>query len=1099
MSSEPGHPELSSFLARGDLPFCGRAALLSRLSRCWSATVHEAESGCVLLEGVEGQGKTRLLQEFARLAGRQDARILQVGWRGLPVPELDQLAQALEAQLPAPLPEWPALSVEQRLTRLLRAGGRQPLLLLLDDCEALPFAVGLGLIQLLRAPGMPPFLALLAGRPPLLLLRSSLESLLLCSLELEGLLEEDLRDLWQRLFAQDTSPAVCQVLVETSGGSPLALRHLLRSCLEAGWISGGGRGQLRLIPAELREQATLLLDAFHQGRLAVLQPAERRQLRRLGALGPVFSREAARRLLDDAADPLLDRLEGCGLAGPPLHPPRRVAGPATREALVEIWDHGLRIWLAGRPEPLPEATLDLLAGALPLYSLAPLLALEELVAGVPGVPWLERVLALAEQLVLAQQRSPDPSVGDRLSRAALAVLERRPDWRQLSSLRLAAGRLLVARLFLLKGQAGESVFLEQVGRLLELTEPCAEPALAELRLQTLIHLNRHHLRRGDPAVLDTRAAIEALLEPHPALRGHRAFRVFLGDLGLMAWGRGQHGTAGWVEQQVERLLAEDPDEESRNLLQQRVGVTLLAHFETSGQADRRLELARSLAAVVPASDAVFPAVRLHLLLQTGQLGEFLELWDAARQIWLQRGLQRNLQVAEAWHQAVLALCGEEPERLLPQQDPDPLRSAQETLRELPLLEVALLLGHTDWVGRRLGPLTITREAERAARRLQFLWARQAGGRQPGARRLRALPETDSEDPPRLVALFQCLANLDEGRLETGREQARALLAQPPARLDHLLILQTLLAVAGRTPALHEAARQALESALEWCVERQLGLVVRPWSRQFAGLLPAPRRRSWLRRAEQARVWSPPDQGAAETDRQRTWLQLIGGTRLRLAGEERERRIQGARMRTLLALLVADQLLQLPLPREEFRALAAGADHEASAAQVRNILAIGVHRLRRLLGPDAILGGADRPRLNPAQVQSDVQEVAGQLESAAQALHASRPQAAAQGVTEALIRLRRGLPFQDLFQPLFDSLRDDLETRARGVGLETIRALQAGGAVREARSLLEQLFFWHPDDEEVAGRLAEAYEAEGRQAEARVALTRHRQALADGPR
>jgi hypothetical protein len=314
-----------------------------------------------------------------------------------------------------------------------------------------------------------------------------------------------------------------------------------------------------------------------------------------------------------------------------------------------------------------------------------------------------------------------------------------------------------------------------------------------------------------------------------------------------------------------------------------------------------------------------------------------------------------------------------------------------------------------------------------------------------------------------------------------------------------LVLQTLLVGAVRVPALYEAARHALEGAFEWCVERQLGLVVRQWSRQFAGFLPNPHRRSWIRRAEEARVWNPADLGAAEADSQRTWLQLIGGTRLRLAGEDREQRVQGARMRTLLALLVADQLLQLPLPREEFRALAAGTGREASAAQVRNILAIGVHRLRRLLGPDAILGGTDRPRLNPSQVQSDVQQVAGQLESAAQSLHAGRPQAAALGVTEALARLRRGLPFQDLFQPLFDSLRDDLEARTRGVGLETIRMLQSGGAAREARNLLEQLFFWHPDDEEVAGRLAEAYAAEGRQAEARVALTRHRQALADGPR
>lgn len=1093
MMSESGPSAWKTFQLHGELPYCGRSTQLSELEDFWAAALREGEGGCVLVEGAEGEGKSRLLRELARACADQDSRILQAAWGSLAPGGLEALAEALESgQSPAGKRSGPQ-DAEARLTRLLATTDRRPFLLLLDECERMPFEAGLALISLLRGLRNQPFLVVLAGRPPLLLLRSSLEPLLLRTLRLELLREEDVRQLWQRLFSQDASPALCLTLAEASAGSPLALRHLLRRLIEAGWIQAGEGGRSRLIPAELKELCEALMRDFCLGRLAALQPAQRRDLQTLGALGPVFSREAARRLLGSRSDELLDALELARLAGPPLIPPLRVAGPPSREPLVELTDSLLASWISSQADALPEEALDLLAGDWPLYSLVPFLRMEQAQLGQPEETWLRKLLEASEKVVLAQQRSADPARGEIVSQAAWVVLERHPQWRGIPALRLAACRLLIARLFLLRGQAGASAFLEQVQCLLELTRAPDDPIMAELRLQTLIHLHRHHLRLGDSGLEDVRQEIVDLQEAHPVLRRHQAFRIFLGDLGLMAWGRGQHGSSGWVEEQMNLLLRDEPAAAARTLLLQRVGVTLLAQFETRAEEEARLELARELSISVPASDAVFPALRLHMLLQAGRLGEFLDSWESAREIWIRRGLRRNLEVALAWHQAVLVLCGEEPQRLVPadaaSKDPFP---AAETLRELPLLQAALLTGHADWAGRRLLTLQVSVEADRAAKRLQYHWAHQTRGRAAELRALRGLPASP-EDPPRLLALLTCLANLDEGRVEEGRQQARRLLELPPARLDHLLILQTLLSRTGRQATLQAEARQALEDAFTWCVERQLGWVVRAWSRQFGELLGAPRRRGWARRSELARVWSSGGHATQEAGVEGAWLQLIGGTRLRLAGQSQERRIRGARMRCLLAALVADQALREPLPLDDFRALATGVERGEAAGRTRNILAIGVHRLRQLLGPDAVLGAEGRPRLNPARIQVDVLRVIQDLEAAEEALRGGRPQAARQRLDQVLGRLRRGLPFQDQYQALFESLRDDLESRTRALGMETARLLAERDGP-EARPLLEQLFHWHPDDEEVAGWLARSLEAEGRSAEALVVLGLHRQAL-----
>jgi len=1034
------------------LPFVGRGELLERIRERWDSVREEGRTACLLLEAPEGMGKSRLLEELALRLEHPEC-LVRKG------------SAAADAGGP---PDLAAL--------LAPDSRKRPLLVLLDSCEHLAFPSLVRLAELLRAPRARGCLLVLAGRPFLLALRGCLDPWMEDRPDLPPLDETELRECWRGLFGHETSPAVAQALLETGSGNPAVLRHLLLGLREGGWVQADATGQSRLTPAEVREVAEQWVDDLCRTRLGALAPGQRRLVERLGVLGEVFSREAARLLLGHEADGLLDELEVAGLAGPPRHPALRLAGPPSLEGLVAWRDEVVARRLGRVRAPLPAAALDLLTGTTPVYSLVPFLHLERGTALPVDERRMLALLTTCEQVLLAQQRQADPSPGRRVAEALWSLLEGLHGWRDHQELRAAAGRLLAARLFLMGRQAGGAEFKRAVDLLLDLTREAVDPRLLELRLLTLIQLNRHQMRQdaGDPS--GARQEIALLARNHPPLRRHRFYRVFLGDVGLMAWGRGQHATLDWVEAQLDGMLADEEDPEARAQARQRVGLTLLSHFQDRAGAELRHRQAAELATVVPGSDAAFPALRLHLLLQDGRLDSFLEHWEGARNLWQRRDLVRNLAVGDSWWRAVQALGGVDPALLA-----EPSPSQREVLADLPLVEAALLLGHDAWAARRLEGLTVLSAADRAGRRLQYLWAWGPTGRGAARQGLRRL-DPHEEDPPRLRELAGVLV---PGRGWSAEVESRAalLLARPVARLDHLLVLQTLAGQALARPALRPAVVAALDDAMDWCCQRWLGLVVRAWLQRFSTLFPAARRRAWLRRAERARLW--PEAGLERAGGQGIRLEVLGPLSLRLPGQP-PRRVRGARQRDLLAALALAPLLRVPLPRGEFRALAAGLDPDAPIARVRNLLALSVHRLRHQLGDEAFLSDKDGMRLNPALVTVDLHEVARELDEAERLLTQDQEAGAARHLRTVLQALATGLPFADCFHPLYDAVREDLRARSRSLALQCARRL---APAPEGRALLEALFRLDEEDEEVGDEWAAALEQDHRAAEARVVRSR----------
>lgn len=307
----------------------GREDLLERIQDRWRSVREEGRTACILLEAAEGMGKTRVLGELARR---------------LDLPEC-LLRSAVVPRDSVGLPD-----LESLLAPDTRKG---PLLLLLDACEHLPFPAALLMAERLRLHRPGGCLVVLAGRPSLLALRGCLDAWLEDLPTLPPLDEAALRDCWRGLFGHETSPAVAQALVAACAGNPAVLLHVMKGLVEAGWVQADATGQSRLTPAEVREVADQWVDNLCQARLGALAPRRRRLAARLGVLGAVFSREAARHLLGGEADELLDDLERAGLAGPPRRPQLRLAGPPSRETLVAWRDDVVAKRLQLPRGPLP--------------------------------------------------------------------------------------------------------------------------------------------------------------------------------------------------------------------------------------------------------------------------------------------------------------------------------------------------------------------------------------------------------------------------------------------------------------------------------------------------------------------------------------------------------------------------------------------------------------------------------------------------------------------------------------------------------------------------------------------------------------------------
>ncbi|MCF2533184.1 ATP-binding protein [Yinghuangia soli] len=285
-------------------PLVGREAAVDRLRGLVRATTAGA-SGCLIVSGEAGIGKSRLLDETARIAGREG-----IGVIGATATELDRvtplatLAGALSQCDPpvlddgmrAELAEHAAFPYRQRelLVGALRDyAAARPVLVALDDIQWADEATAGAVRAMVPALAGLPVGWLLVGRPmtggtPMY---AAVEGLLECGaghLALDALPDDAVHHLAAQLLGG--RPDACiRNFADRAGGNPFLLRELCTSLAEA--------GRVRVADGVATVGEDALPESFRARtarRLRHLSPPARRLLEAGAVLGRPFQlREAA--------------------------------------------------------------------------------------------------------------------------------------------------------------------------------------------------------------------------------------------------------------------------------------------------------------------------------------------------------------------------------------------------------------------------------------------------------------------------------------------------------------------------------------------------------------------------------------------------------------------------------------------------------------------------------------------------------------------------------------------------------------------------------------------------------------------------------------
>jgi DNA-binding SARP family transcriptional activator len=404
-----------------------------------------------------------------------------------------------------------------------------------------------------------------------------------------------------------------------------------------------------------------------------------------------------------------------------------------------------------------------------------------------------------------------------------------------------------------------------------------------------------------------------------------------------------------------------------------------------------------------------------------------------------------------------------------------------------LTTVGLLRGESDWTRKIIEEFQVGEED---------LWPEKhvilAEGNLRDA--LGAIPEND-EIGGRLRAIVRFALGEQDASFDDALLAARTLLARPLLRLEDLLLFRAVAILAKEgsardnsfAGALRDELRNDLMRALEWLAERSLVPYMEPLIDAHGDLLPKKELERW--RGHLATVGRKRYDKKGE-DRTHLRLSMLGAITVGAPGEEPQR-IRGARLRTMLGLLVANRMLDKPLGHREFCQLAAGGELDPELA--RKTTNQAVLRLRESIGADTVVTGTETHELNLDRVRVDLLEADRLLR---EAIAAERERAlirAVPALMEALELTHGEVPFPGLYDDFFEALRSDFEHRLRSAVIGVARELLREGDPVSAERVLRGAFEAMPEDEELTDLLCDTLAALGERAEAERIRMRAREA------
>jgi DNA-binding SARP family transcriptional activator len=313
---------------------------------------------------------------------------------------------------------------------------------------------------------------------------------------------------------------------------------------------------------------------------------------------------------------------------------------------------------------------------------------------------------------------------------------------------------------------------------------------------------------------------------------------------------------------------------------------------------------------------------------------------------------------------------------------------------------------------------------------------------------------------------------------------RNLLRKPLLQIEHLLSLHAVASLLSALPIERRALlrdndtdlEQALNRALEWLAERSIAAYMLPIIERYGTCLPRKEVSQWRSRAKEIAI--KRDRMYSSGGRNdRLNITMIGT--ITIAREQQEpQTLRGARVRTVLGLLVGARMLPEPLSNNEFCHLAAGGEIDIDLA--RKTANMGIVRLREAIGADAVLTGEETYELNLQRVRVDLLEAYDLIGRARESFRRKALMQAYQYLLRVLDLAGGEVLFPGLYDDFFEALRSDFEFMIRSLVVDLSRVMLHEGDIEVAGRLLQRCFAMMPEDEGIAELLQRAFSINGRQ-------------------
>ena len=1060
-----GRHLLTDFLNHGIVPFVGRKSLLETLHAFWKSTFDAEGLRLLCVIGEAGCGKSRLLEELLPGIRREGGSVLHL--RLLPESSTSLALPAATAlrhdRIGRTLLDehqtgdfFAVLSAIRSLVRI------RPTLIVVEDVHLLPDLPAGDFRSLVLALRDEPVSLLCISRK-----RDGLEQRLAPGpadiVEVQGLAPAAIGYLWQELFGAEPEGDVVELLVAETVGSPLALRSVLRGAVIAGLIDPNVPDGCNRPVCSLDEFAAFArktLSDMGEGMTAGLLPDERVGAARLAMFGEAFARETAEVVLGGTTE-VLDRLVFRGVLQTTSAPPQPLSDssreyPAYPESSAPLLTFGhsvLHRYFARAEESDLEVLQTVLASDLPLYSLLPvrlfLRSLPNSVRYSPecGKALLRSLLILYDQVLSAEwERAVEP-VGD--FRRALDGLESAAE----DSGDEVRSDLEVTTLFmeavLADLQGDPARVQDRLMSALSRTEQPATFTTARLRIAALIK-DPHQDWTDAAARRRVMGELRALGEIYPGLSTGPDYARVVCALGIYAVEGADFAMFDEVEAYYKDTMNRVDDESRREYLDLWFLPLLSQVFRSPEEAAQRGKQIRRLRSI-RSSGPYDTHVAEHLMAFFFETGDWNALLRTARESRDVLGMKQMYELVVRGHARELfvlvglGLSRSELERRVAEvlcEEHLDRRYALELLGQL-LPEALWMRGDEEWAAPLVDGLVVSPGIS------PFLRAESG---EPSIPSVGDFAERLKEEPLRIGDVLMLSAGI-AWFTERGGD----------AGLPEVDVLT------------------ALERSFAWLQSRSLVSFMQGMIDRHEKKLPSNVLKRWKAAVGELHPVLPGMSHSAVED-ERLFLSFVDAVRVRYPSGE-WRKVTGGRMKTVLGLMVANQMFGQNLSLEECALLATG-DELAETESARNNLYVRLHSLRSLLGRDSILSETGHaPVLDTSRVRVDLLEVSELLKEAELLIARNQPGKGLHTVRQALQLLGGSIPFPGLYDDFFEAARSDFEVLVWDTVLTVAKELVRHGDRENPVDLLEQVLDLFPGDEDIAGYLCELLGVLGRKSHA----------------